>query len=64
LTKQMMYTIRLGVLSGMTFEKGMFPIIKSLMYLDGVVLQGAPDMILMKEMRKYIKSFEEAKENV
>ena len=53
LTKQMMYTIRLGVLSGMTFEKGMFPIIKSLMYLDGVVLQGAPDMILMKEMTTY-----------
>ena len=58
LTKQMMYTIRLGVLSGMTFEKGMFPIIKSLMYLDGIVLQGAPNMILMEEMRQYIQSFE------
>lgn len=64
LTKQMMYTIRLGVLSGMTFEKGMFPIIKSLMYLDGIVLQGAPNMILMKEMRKYIKAFEEAQQHV
>lgn len=64
LTKQMMYTIRLGVLSGMTFEKGMFPIIKSLMYLDGIVLQGAPNMILMKEMRQYIESFEEAQDHV
>jgi len=61
LTKQMMHTIRLGVLSGMTFEKGMFPIIKSLMYLDGIVLQGAPNMILMKEMRQYIQAFEEAR---
>lgn len=64
LTKQMMYTIRLGVLSGMTFEKGMFPIIKSLMYLDGIVLQGAPNMILMEEMRQYIQSFEEAQQHV
>jgi ubiquinone biosynthesis protein len=64
LTKQMMYTIRLGVLSGMTFEKGMFPIIKSLMYLDGIVLQGAPNMILMKEMRQYITAFEEAQQHV
>lgn len=64
LTKQMMHTIRLGVLSGMTFEKGMFPIIKSLMYLDGIVLQGAPNMILMKEMRQYITAFEEAQQHV
>jgi ubiquinone biosynthesis protein len=63
LTKQMMHTIRLGVLSGMTFEKGMFPIIKSLMYLDGIVLQGAPNMILMEEMRQYIVAFEEAKQH-
>lgn len=64
LTKQMMHTIRLGVLSGMTFEKGMFPIIKSLMYLDGIVLQGAPNMVLLKEMRQYIKAFEEAQHHV
>jgi ubiquinone biosynthesis protein len=48
----------------MTFEKGMFPIIKSLMYLDGIVLQGAPNMILMEEMRQYITAFEEAKQYV
>jgi ubiquinone biosynthesis protein len=64
LTKQMMHTIKLGVHAGMTFEKGMFPIIKSLMYLDGIVLMGAPDLELMKEMRTFIHTFEEAKYHV
>jgi len=63
LTKQMMHTIKLGVHAGMTFESGMFPIIKSLMYLDGIVLMGAPDMELMKEMRTFIHTFEEAKQH-
>ncbi|MEJ5166089.1 MAG: AarF/ABC1/UbiB kinase family protein [Thermoanaerobaculia bacterium] len=54
LTKKMMETIKLGVNSGMRFEKGMFPIIKSLMYLDGMVLKCNPDAILLKDMRKYI----------
>lgn len=56
----MMETIKLGVNSGMVFEKGMFPIIKSMMYLDGMVLKGAPDTILMEEMRRFIKEFKEA----
>jgi len=64
LTKQMMHTIKLGVLKGMTFEKGMFPIIKSLMYLDGIVLMAAPHMELMKEMRTLIDSFEKGKRHV
>ena len=54
LTKKMMETIKLGVNSGMRFEQGMFPIIKSLMYLDGMVLRCNPDAILLKDMRKYI----------
>lgn len=54
LTKKMMETIKLGVNSGMRFEKGMFPIIKSLMYLDGMVLKCNPEAILLKDMRKYI----------
>jgi len=58
LTKKMMQTIKLGVHSGMRFEKGMFPIIKSMMYLDGIVLKGAPNMVLMEEMRPFIESFE------
>ena len=55
LTKKMMETIKLGVNSGMQFEKGMFPVIKSLMYLDGMVLRCNPNAILMKDMRKYIE---------
>ena len=36
------------------------PIIKSMMYLDGMVLKGAPDTVLMEEMRRFIKEFKEA----
>jgi ubiquinone biosynthesis protein len=61
LTKKMMQTIKLGVLSGMEFEKGMFPIIKSMMYLDGMVLKGAPNTNLMVAMRPYLKEFNEMK---
>ena len=60
LTKKMMETIKLGVNSGMIFEKGMFPIIKSMMYLDGMVLKGSPDTVLMEEMRRFISEFKEA----
>lgn len=64
LTRKMMETIKLGVNSGMVFEKGMFPIIKSMMYLDGMVLKGAPDTILMEEMRRFIKEFQDAEEGL
>lgn len=64
LTKKMMETIKLGVNSGMEFEKGMFPIIKSMMYLDGMVLKGAPDTVLMVEMRRFIEEFNEARKKV
>jgi ubiquinone biosynthesis protein len=57
LTKKMMQTIRLGVLSGMEFEEGIFDIIKSLMYMDGMVLRCNPDAILLKDMRRYITEF-------
>jgi ubiquinone biosynthesis protein len=52
-----METIKLGVNSGMSFEQGMFPIIKSLMYLDGMVLRANPKAILMKDMRQFIDEF-------
>ncbi len=58
LTKKMMDTIKLGVHSGMTFEKGMFSIIKSLMYLDGMVLRCNPDAVLLRDMRPFIQKFE------
>ncbi|MFC1539069.1 AarF/UbiB family protein [Candidatus Latescibacterota bacterium] len=57
LTKKMMDTIKLGVNSGMVFEKGMYPIIKSLMYLDGMVLRCNPDAKLVKDMRSFIVDF-------
>jgi ubiquinone biosynthesis protein len=57
LTKKMMQTIRLGVLSGMEFEEGIFDIIKSLMYMDGMVLRCNPQAVLLKDMRQYIDEF-------
>ncbi|MCX6793381.1 MAG: AarF/ABC1/UbiB kinase family protein [Candidatus Falkowbacteria bacterium] len=57
LTKQMMLTIKLGVNSGMVFEKGIFAIIRSLMYLDGMVLKCNPNAILMEDMRQFIQAY-------
>jgi ubiquinone biosynthesis protein len=53
LTRKMMQTIKLGVHSGMTFEKGIFAIIRSLMYLDGMVLRCKPDAVLLRDMRRF-----------
>jgi ubiquinone biosynthesis protein len=58
LTRQMMQTIKLAVHSGMTFEKGVFAIIRSLMYLDGMVLRCNPDAVLLRDMRLFIGEFE------
>jgi ubiquinone biosynthesis protein len=58
LTRKMMQTIKLGVHSGMTFEKGIFAIIRSLMYLDGMVLRCKPDAVLLQDMRRFISEFE------
>ena len=57
LTRQMMRTIKLGVTSGMTFGKGLFAIIRSLMYLDGMVLRCKPDAVLLRDMRPFIGEF-------
>jgi ubiquinone biosynthesis protein len=54
LTQRMMETIKLGVHSGMVFERGIFAIIKSLMYLDGMVLRCNPDAVLLRDMRQFI----------
>ena len=58
LTRKMMQPIKLGVHSGMTFEKGIFAIIRSLMYLDGMVLRCKPDAVLLRDMRRFIGEFE------
>jgi ubiquinone biosynthesis protein len=60
LTRRMMETIKLGVNSGMVFERGMYPIIKSLMYLDGMVLRCNPQAVLVRDMRKFIDEFKSA----
>lgn len=57
LTRRMMETIKLGVNSGMVFERGMYPVIKSLMYLDGMVLRCNPQAVLVRDMRKFIDEF-------
>ncbi len=57
LTKRMMETIKLGVNSGMIFEQGMYPIVKSLMYLDGMVLRCNPKAVLVRDMRRFIDQF-------
>jgi ubiquinone biosynthesis protein len=57
LTRRMMETIKLGVNSGMVFERGMYPIIKSLMYLDGMVLRCNPQAVLVRDMRRFIDEF-------
>ncbi len=57
LTRKMMETIKLGVNSGMGFEKGMFSIIKSLMFLDGMVLRCNPDAVLLEDMRQFLNEF-------
>jgi len=41
----MMETIKLGVNSGMEFSQDMFPIIRSLMYMDGMVLKCNPNAV-------------------
>jgi ubiquinone biosynthesis protein len=41
----------------MKFDQGMFPIIKSLMYLDGMVLRCNPDAVLMDNIKDSIENF-------
>ncbi|MGL4672070.1 hypothetical protein, partial [Cetobacterium sp.] len=53
LTKRMMETIKLSVNSGMEFEEGMFHVIKSLMYLDGMVIKCNPNVNLMDDIREF-----------
>lgn len=57
LTKKMMDTIKLAVHSGMVFDQGMFPIIKSLMYLDGMVLRCKPEARLIEDMKPVVEEF-------
>ncbi|MHC4714627.1 MAG: ABC1 kinase family protein [Planctomycetota bacterium] len=59
LTTKMMNTIKLGVRSGMVFDRGIFPVIRSLMYLDGMALRCRPDAVLMRDMRPFVEEGQE-----
>jgi ubiquinone biosynthesis protein len=61
LTRKMMETIKLGVNAGMGFEKGMFSIIKSLMFLDGMVLRCNPNAVLLEDMRQFLGEFKKGR---
>jgi len=54
----MMETIRLGVESSMSFDQGIFAIVRSLMYLDGMVFRCNPNAVLMENMKSFIDDFE------
>jgi len=57
LTRKMMQSIRLAVESGMSFDRDMFSIIRSLMYMDGMVLRCNPDAVLVRDMRPVLEEF-------
>lgn len=57
LTNQMMATVKMAVHSGITFPRGAFPFIKSLMYLDGMVLRAAPDARLLEDVARFADDF-------
>ena len=57
LTQKMMETIKLGIHAGMSFDRGIFSVIRSLMYLDGMVLRCNPEAVLLEDMRQYIGEF-------
>ena len=57
LTNQMMATVKMAVHSGITFPRGAFPFIKSLMYLDGMVLRAAPNARLLQDVARFADDF-------
>jgi len=59
LTRRMMETIKMGINFGMNFGDQMFPVIKSLMYLDGMVMRCNPNAILMEDMRNFTVDLED-----
>jgi ubiquinone biosynthesis protein len=57
LTHQMMETVRMAVHAGIVFPRGAFPLIKSLMYLDGMVLRAAPQARLLEDVARFAGDF-------
>lgn len=60
LTHQMMETVKMAVHGGITFPRGAFPFIKSLMYLDGMVLRAAPEARLLQDVARFAEDFPSA----
>ena len=57
LTEQMMKTVKAAVLAGCAFGEEALPIIRSLMYMDGMVLKGHPSVDLISSMGPYLDEF-------
>ena len=58
LTRIMMQTVRAAVeLANAEFGEEAFPIIRALMYLDGLVIRAHPDALLIKSMGPYLNEF-------
>lgn len=57
LTRRMMETMKLAVNAGMAFDRSIFSVIRSLMYLDGMVLRCNPGAVLMRDMRPMLDEF-------
>ena len=58
LTRIMMRTVRAAVEhAGAHFGEEAFPIIRALMYLDGLVIRTHPDALLIQSMGPYLEEF-------
>ena len=60
LTTQMMQTVKMAVRAGLTFPEGAFPLVKSLMYLDGMVLRCNPGAVLLDDVARFAEDFPQA----
>jgi ubiquinone biosynthesis protein len=49
----------MAVERGLEFPEGAFPVIKSLMYLDGMALAAAPDRVLLEDVASFAGDFGE-----
>lgn len=58
LTRQMMLTVKNSVVAGASFGEDSFPIIRALMYMDGMVLRSHPEVDLISEMGPGIAAFD------
>jgi predicted unusual protein kinase regulating ubiquinone biosynthesis (AarF/ABC1/UbiB family) len=57
MTRQMMESFKLAVSAGFAFPQGAFPIIKSLMHLDGMAIRCNPQARLLEDVARYANDF-------